>query len=313
MALINFTGDANQKTYQPALYCYAEITGEIHTQLMCLSVLNFLLSITAFLGNTLILAALHKVSSIHPQYKSKLLFRNLAITNLCVGIIAEPLAVAYWMSSVNERWNICRFAAATSFIISYLLCSVSLFTLTAISVDRLLALLLGHRYRQIVTLKRTYVTVTIFWLTCIFGSTMFLWSKPAYFWFGYIGIPLCLVTSGYSYTKIFITLHHRQNQLQGNMQGQQSQTSHLNIARYRKAVSGTLWLQLTLVACYLPYNITWPLTQDGLSPAAYLARAFTVTLIYLNSSINPILYCWNIREVRQAVKNTIRQLFCSPN
>ena len=116
-------------------------------------------------GNTLILAALHKESSLQPP--SKLLFRNLAITDLCVGIIAEPLAVTYWISAVNERWNICRFAAAASFIISYLLCSVSLFTLTAISVDRLLALMLGLRYRPTVTLKRTYVTVIVFWVPCI--------------------------------------------------------------------------------------------------------------------------------------------------
>ena len=136
---------------------------------MCLSVLNIFLSIAAFLGNTLILAALHKESSLQPP--SKLLFRNLAITDLCVGIIAEPLAVTYWISAVNERWNICRFAAAAASIISCLLCSVSLCTLTAISVDRLLALLLGLRYRQVVTLKRTYVTVIVFWVACIFGST----------------------------------------------------------------------------------------------------------------------------------------------
>ena len=63
---------------------------------------------------------------------------------------------------MKERWNICRVAAASSFIISYLLCSVSLLTLTAISVDRLLALSLGLRYRQVVTLKRTCVTVIVF-------------------------------------------------------------------------------------------------------------------------------------------------------
>ena len=308
MALTNLTGDTNHKTYQPELYCSAEITGGIHSQLMCLSVLNIFLSIAAFLGNTLILAALHKESSLQPP--SKLLFRNLAITDLCVGIIAEPLAVTYWISAVNERWNICRFAAAAASIISCLLCSVSLCTLTAISVDRLLALLLGLRYRQVVTLKRTYVTVIVFWVACIFGSTTFLWSNRTYFWFGCIGIALCLVTSVSSYTKIFVTLRHHQNHVQDINQGQQSQTSHLNIARYRKAVSSALWLQLTLVACYLPYNITWPLSEGRLSSSVFFACGFTITLIYLNSSLNPILYCWRIREVRQAAKDTIQQLFC---
>ena len=132
MAINNFTGDAHQKTNQE-LECSAELTRIIHNQLMCLSLVTIFLSITAFLGNTLILAALHKESSLHSP--SKLLLRSLAITDLCVGIIAEPLAANHWISAVSERWNICRFAAAASFIAGYFLCSVSLFTLTAISVD----------------------------------------------------------------------------------------------------------------------------------------------------------------------------------
>ena len=63
----------------------------------------FSLSLT-FLGNTLILVALHKDTSIHPP--SKLLYRNLAKTDLCVGVVGEPLLVAYWISVMNERWDI---------------------------------------------------------------------------------------------------------------------------------------------------------------------------------------------------------------
>ena len=42
----------------------------------------------------------------------------------------------------------------------------------------------------------------------------------------------------------------------------------------------------------------------------FIVWQFTVTLLYLNSSLNPFLYYWKIREVRQAVKETLRQLFC---
>ena len=179
--------------------------------------------------------------------------------------------------------------------------------------DRLLALLLGLRYRQVVTLKRKYAIVVVIWFVSLLGSTLYLWNYVIFLWYGYIGVPLCLVTSVYSYTKIFITLHHHQNHVQDNVQEQQSQSSHLTIARYRKAVSSALWLQHTLVACYLPSGIVRPLTESRLSKNNYVARQFTLTLVYLNSSLNPILYCWKIREVRQAVKDKIRQLFCSPN
>ena len=110
---------------------------------------NISVSITAFLGNTLILVALHKESSLHPQ--SKLLYRNLAITDLCVGMIVEPVYVAYFMSVLSDKWDICFYADLLSLFTSYVFSAVSLFTLTIISVDRLLALLLGLRYRQVVT------------------------------------------------------------------------------------------------------------------------------------------------------------------
>ena len=117
MAMKNFTGDQNHKSYQE-LYCSAEITGGVHNQLIILSVLNIFLSITAFLGNTLILVALHKDRSPHPP--SKLLFRSLTITDLCVGIIVQPFRVTHWMSTLNERWSICRFTLAAVTITGYL-------------------------------------------------------------------------------------------------------------------------------------------------------------------------------------------------
>ena len=310
MALTNFTEDEDYKSFGE-LVCLPENKERIHNQLICLSVINIFLSITAFLGNTLILVALHKESSLHAP--SKLLFRSLATTDLCVGLIVEPLAVTSWMSMVNERWNICRFAYDASFVAAYTLCSVSLLTLTAISVDRLLALLLRLRYRQVVTLKRTHLTLTAFWVLSIVLSSIYFLNHQITMWFGRSVISLCLITLVFSYVRIFFTLRHNQTQVQNSVQQEQpSQTVPLNIARYRKTVSSTLWVQLALIACYLPYSILLALkTERRLTPSFFLTRVFTLTLVMLNSSLNPILYCWKIREVKQAVKETVRQLCCS--
>ena len=134
MALTNFSQDENQKTVFE-LSCSAEFVRSLDGEFIFLSAVNIFLSIAAFLGNTLILVALHKETSLHPP--SKLLYRNLAITDLCVGIIVEPVAVTYWISVVNERWDICYYAYWAASFSSYSLCSVSLLTLTAMSVDRL--------------------------------------------------------------------------------------------------------------------------------------------------------------------------------
>ena len=174
MAQANFTEDEDQKTFKK-IDCLAEFyTRGINGELIFLSSVNIILSIAAFLGNTLILVALNKESSLH--LPSKLLYRNLAITDLCVGIIVEPVAVTYWTSVVKERWDICYYSLRTAAFSADTLCVVSALTLTAISVDRLLALLLGLRYRQVVTYKKTCITAIFFWILSIGGSAFFFFQ-----------------------------------------------------------------------------------------------------------------------------------------
>ena len=311
MEMKNLTRGENLQTIAE-LACSEEFTGEVHGELVFLSVINTFLSITAFLGNTLILVALRKDTSIHPS--SKLLYRNLAITDLCVGIIAEPLSVAYWISVVNERWDICYYALLTAYFAGATLCAVSLITLTTISVDRLLALLLGLRYRQVVTLKRTRLIAIGGWIVSIVGASISFLNPLISSLYRYIGAAFCLVTTICAYTKIFMSLRHNQIHVQNHVvQGQSSQVNTLKKARYRKAVYSALWVQVTLVICYLPYGIAVALTpQRGMPLSTYLALQFTATLVFLNSSLNPFLYCWKITEVRQAVKETLQQLhFCT--
>ena len=292
------------------LYCSANVTARVHDELIVLLVLNTSLSITGFLGNTLILAALHKESSLHPP--SKLLLRSLAITDLLVGIIVEPLNVAYLMSVKSKRWDICYNVYVALFTASYILCSVSLLVLTAISVDRLLALWLGLRYRQVVTLRSVYITVIVMWVLPIVATTSYIWNPQLLLLLLYIHLSFCLSIIIFSYMKIFFTLRHYQIQVTV-AQEQPRQAIPLNIARYRKAVYSALWVQVTLFICYLPFGITQALTDlksVRFSSSVYLAKTFSFTFVFLNSALNPLLYCWKIKEVRQAVRDAIRQI-CS--
>ena len=132
-------------------------------------------------------------------------------------------------------------------------------------------------------------------------------------WCGIVVTSLCLVISAFSYPKIFLKLRHHQSQVQDQaLQLQSSLAGQLNIARYRNAVYTALLLQLTSVVCYLPYGIivqVFLVCQTFSSSLYFAAHHIEATLVFLNSSINPILYCWKIREVRQAVKDIIRQVF----
>ena len=121
---------------------------------------------------------------------------------------------------------------------------------------------------------------------------------------------LCIVTSIFSYTKIYLHLRNHQAQVHGHAhQGQPNGGEMpLNITRYRKTVSRALWIQMTLVVCYLPYGITTIFVLKGLRTRFLdLAWELTLSLFMLNSTLNPLLYCWKIKEIRQAVVDTFRR------
>ncbi|XP_078342977.1 melanocortin receptor 5-like [Oculina patagonica] len=287
---------------------------ETHQNII-ISSLNIPLSITAFLGNALIIFALQKPSSLHPP--SKLLLGCLASTDLCVGLITQPLFVTYLMSPSKH----CYFQVILT-VIGATLSAISLLrsflTLTTISVDRLLALTLGLRYRHVVTLGRVRVLVVCVSLFSTVNGVI-----PYYNFFRIYGIfacieaMFCIATSSFCYTKIYLKLRHHQAEVQDHVhQGQPNGGGgiSLNIARYKKTVSSALWVQITLVVCYLPYAIASAIRTTAITgshtQSLDLTWAATSSFVLLNSSLNPFLYCWKMREVRQAVKDTVKQFWC---
>ena len=286
MATGNLTeGEAQTKTLLEELGLSPYLVHEFHQESFFFSAVHILLSITAFLGNTLILVALHKESSLHPP--SKLLYRCLATTDLLVGLVTQPTYAAYWMSVVHKHWSLCRFSFYATGVTGYVLCTVSMLTLTTISVDRLLAMLLGLRYKEIVTLRRTYIILAIFWIVSLVSGLFFHLNYRITFWLSVTGAPLCLVISIASYTKIFRAISHHQAQIQDYAQQQPSQPNALNMARYRKAVHSALWVQLALVVCYFPYFIVAIVISESSPYPPYLLeviREIAVVLVYFNST-----------------------------
>ena len=101
------------------------------------------------------------------------------------------------------------------------------------------------------------MTVIAMWLLSIVGTTLFFVSYFITLWYCNIIILSCLVTSIYAYTMIFRFLRcHAYKGQKTVYQGQPNQNLQLrNLAKYKKSVKNALWVQLTLVVCYLPYVV----------------------------------------------------------
>ena len=272
--------------------------------------LNIFLAFTATLGNTLILIALHKVSSIHPP--TKFLLRCLAMSDFCVGVIVQPLFAAFLMGITSGKWQILHKILTT---LNFTFCGFSLTIATVICVDRLFALLLGLRYRNTVTLRRVRCLVVCFLLVLTGNGFIYsLFSRDFAKSVGFVVIITSLFLSVFSHVKIFLKLRQHQAQVRQHVAHEEANGGGIpmNIERYKNIVSTIAWVQLALVFCYMPlfiYLIVSVMATNWYSIGSifYVCAA---TVVYFNSSLNPILFCWKIREVRQAVKITVKHIRC---
>ena len=273
-----------------------------------IAAVNILFSITSSLGNILILIALPKVKSLHPP--TKLLFQCLAITDLAVGLTSQPLFATVLLIDYNINCS-----SVTVILCNYLsliFCGVSLLISTALSVDRLLALLLGLRYRHVVTLKRARIAVACCWLTALVTVLVtFLLRGKTLTRIVIILIILSVIISLSSYTKIVLKLRQHQTSVQENVHQGMANAGGVPIIleQYKRTVVSIALVQVALVACYVPFLIIHVLRELDSIPN-YVFSLLSTTFVYLNSSLNPFLYCWRIKEVRQAVLGTIKR-FCS--
>ena len=161
------------------------------------------------------------------------------------------------------------------------------------------------------TVKRIHVILITFWIASGVNTLCESLNYRISFWYSFIFIVSCMMITFASYSKIFRALRLHYTQIQDHAQQHPSQPNVLNIARFKKAVYNTLWVQLALF-CYLPYCILVILiTFSKISPTHLaVAAALTEVFISFNSNLNPFIYCWKISEVRQAVKQTLRQALC---
>lgn len=259
-----------------------------------LGILNIVLATLTTFANCLMLHALSKCKSLYTPIKAS--FSSLAVSDLGVGLFTQPLLATYCFAVVSNNVGLFCTIQSPYAIVSYALASVSFLTITVISVDRFNAFKLGVRYRHVVTFKRVVPKLLACWMFgIVWPFTWLLYEKVTTF--TAVSIIFCCVvmTSGSSIGAYYaIRRHQKQNhQHAGN-----SQTTR----RYKKLLDTIVLIFCLLLVCYLPYFIVIAVAQATESNSnTILAFNITSEIVYLNSLLNPILYCWRMREIRREV------------
>ena len=267
-------------------------------------VLNAPLMLISILGNALVLAAIIRTPSIRST-PHMIMLCSLAVSDFLVGFIAQPLSIA---QQLTKDYTVDYVVTLTSSS----LCAVSLMTITAITVDRFLALHYHMRYATLVTESRVKYTLIIIWLINFLVSGIDFWDPRVHAFTVGVLILICLIICTFSFIRIYRIVRRHQIQIQAQQQAVQNSDAenNLNIARLKRRALNSFVFFIALIICYLPLFVL--LTLDGLSNMNYWPTEwdFASTAVYLNSSINPFLYWWRLRELRTAVVKTARQMLC---
>ena len=284
-------------------------------------VVNSFLSYATVMLNIVLIVALRRTSSLPKTLKALIL--SVAVSDIGVGLLVQPLYIARLLMEIkntNHHWNETYKDVVRT--IGRTLGYVSFFGVTTISVDRFLAihLHLKHQdlltYQEIVTYKRVVATVILSWLLgASLALTGVLSSSKNIFNLAGVSVGLvCLLTMGLIYFKISIAV--RRHTVQVHAQPAQAvapnEENRSNFERLRKTAVGTFYVYLLFLACHLPIAIVI-LTGRKTNKKRRHFKIYAETLLYLSSSLVPLVYCWKFRHIRCAVKNILRNTFASQN
>jgi len=273
-------------------------------------ILNAFLTISAIILNSVTIQALRKTSSLPTPLKPLLL--NLAVSDLGVGLLVEPFyfgLLVKWLQRDDSTDATC-----TSFLSSSYLFSLASFSgVMALSVERFLAVHLHLRYQELVTHKRVVVVVISIWVFSAFLSLFYLWVSRNIFYalIAIIGV-VYLVFSAMLHFKIYFAVRRHRIQVHALQVAQNDQLA--NAARLRKSAVGVFYVYLVFLLCYLPKICSFAVVVvSDFSPGVKVLVSFSTTLLFLNSSLNPVIYCWKMRHIRRAVLDIVRNIFPSHN
>ena len=137
----------------------------LHSTLVANCAINAFLSFTAIVLNVITIQALRKTASLSKTLKTLLL--SLAVSDLGVGLLAQPLYIATLVIEIDLSMLFGCSVQCTSRIfrlLGYVFLPASFFGIFALSVDRLLAIHLHLRYQEVVTYKRIVALVITIWV-----------------------------------------------------------------------------------------------------------------------------------------------------
>ena len=269
-------------------------------------------SLVTTVANILVIISIWRTPSLHSP--SNTLLVGLACSDLGVGLVTLPGSILENFAMIRQGVSVFCTSLRVAIATGNNFCTVSVLTLAAISMDRYIAIHYHLRYQEIVTLKRSFSTLAV---VCLLGGlcTLFFLLTFHYGFYFYLSLNIiCVCVVVFASGSIYRVVRRHQTviALQRADRSQSPEKKAISLLRFKRSFVNMQILCWALLFFYLPFFIFagYMVQPRGTLQLGLSFRQFAIFSLYLNSTVNPFLYCWRYRHIRVALRKLVRDLSC---
>lgn len=277
-----------------------------HASNLITATINAVCSPFAVVANFLVVLVIAR--KVAPHTPSNVLLASLACSDLMVGMLVQPCYVVFRLyENISYLVPPCllRIVYSESFWVCY---GVSFLTLSAISIERYVALHLHLRYKELVTTQRVLMVAMIIWVLDIALTFMEWIAQSKLLRNCHAALLLfCLLVTFATHLEIFLILRRHQREINSI---NRMPSKRKNVQRQTRLAVSVSYIVVIYVTCNIPVLFVMVYNFAGGHFNNLNVFSWTETIAFLNSSINPVIFCWRNRGIRRAVLNVLAKMIC---
>ena len=296
---VNITGDCLQSINSTCLKIYSSMAAYVSLYVFAAAVVIFTVC-----GNLLVIIAVYHFKQLHTP--TNILIISLAISDCLVGVFVMPVHFMFLIESCSLFGS--TFCSLYN-MIYFQLTFVSVYNITFIAVDRYFALSNPFLYSKKVSLLLVFIITTHVWFVSLFYNCALLYFNGNFkhkcsgrclpyineLWFTadlVIVFILPCATIIILYMKVFFIARRHAVAIRATLKDRKRmdyQNNYDSTRSERKAAKVLGILVSVFLICLIPYYICM-LLFDVLAQSYDRVVNIMITLFFLNSTINPLIY-----------------------
>ncbi|XP_013195643.2 adenosine receptor A3 [Amyelois transitella] len=296
-------------------------TPELHATYTSLEIL---VALVAIVGNAMVIYVFHRDRRL--RRRTNYYIVSLAVADFLVGLLGIPFAI---LASVGLPRNLHACLFTVSLLV--MLCTISIFCLVGVSVDRYWAILHPMCYSRNVRTRTAIVIISVCWVSGAFVGLLPLFGWHAdveaapgcyfvevmdynyllFLYFATIVTPSVLLAGFYAHIYRVVVKQMSEVMTVEGSRGRMAGGTMLRVlgAAQKREVKATQNLAIIVfffIICWIPlYTINAIKTFKPDLDIPNSLTYFCIIFSHLNSAINPLLYAYHLKDFRAALKGLL--------